>query len=270
MIKYGDLIIFDDKHKLLCGNSTKEEDIDYLLDDKEIMLYTDPPYNASFNGRSGDHNIIKNDALSHNDFILFTKKWYKNVCRKNIQVYYIWCNNYLKSIIENIDQDRWIIQNKTPIIWVKNNFGMGSNYRPKYEMLLFDGKIDNNILNECNVWEITKDNGETYIHPTQKPLECFERGIRNHTNINYILDIFAGSGSSLLATINQNKIWLGIELDNIYCDKIIRRYYDYTFSNNIKIIRDNKIIGFEEIKKELQLLKGSTKKGEITEQTRLF
>ena len=61
-----------------------------------------------------------------------------------------------------------------------------------------------------------------------------------------------------------------MELAEEYCDKIIRRYYDYTFSNNIKILRGDKILDFENIKKELKLLNGATKKGEITNQTRLF
>ena len=61
-----------------------------------------------------------------------------------------------------------------------------------------------------------------------------------------------------------------MELSPEYCDKIIRRYYDYTFSNNIKLIRNGKTYDFEYIKKELNLLQGTTKKGEIIEQTRLF
>jgi len=267
MIQLGDVIIFDNKHRLMCGDITK---INITIPNNTI-LYTDPPYNASFNGKSGDHDIIINDSMNDNEFYLFIKKWYNNiVVDNNFIAIYIWCNNYLKGVIENIDKERWLVKNKKPIIWIKNNFGMGRNYRPKYEMLMFDGKIDEYIKNECDVWQIKKDNGDTYIHPTQKPIECFERGIKNHANSNFVLDTFAGSGSSFIATIKQNKTWLGVELDCQYCNKIIRRYYDYTFSNNIKILRNDKIIGFEQIKKELKLLNGATKKGEITEQTRMF
>ena len=270
MIEYGDIVIFDDKHKLLCGDSTKNEDIKKIIVN-EFIFYTDPPYNASFNGRSGDHNIILNDSMDDIDFYNFTKKWYDNIkIYFNINPLYIWCNNYLKHIIESIDKKRWVIKNKTPIIWNKNNFGMGINYRGKYEMLMFDGNIDEDIKNECNVWDINKDNGENYIHPTQKPIECFERGIQNHKKIINVIDIFAGSGSSLIATHKLNKNWYGIELDEQYCDKIIRRYYDYTFTHNIKLIRNGITYDFDYIKKELQLLKGASKKGEILEQTRLF
>jgi len=271
--KKNDIYVIDNKHILLCGDSTVLSSYVKILkgDTKDMLLYTDPPYNASFNGRSGDFDIIKNDKLDDELFILFIKKWYNCIKVFKFDGMYIFCNNYLKHIIENLDPNRWIIRNKKPIIWVKNNFGMGRNYRPKYEMLLFDGKIDNDILNACDVWEIKKDNGSKYIHPTQKPIDCFLNGIKNHKNIKKILDPFAGSGTSLIASEISNKIWRGIELDENYCDKIIRRYYDYFLTDNIILYRDGLCYDFKYLKRELNLLKRATDKGIVNiEQDRLF
>jgi len=290
MIKKSDVVILDGKHVLMCGDSTsndiflalsaliKEQNnlslLDWLAENNEkVMIYTDPPYNAAFNGRSGDHDIILNDKLEEEEFYNLIKSWYfklKEVFGVKVPTY-IWCNNYLKNIIENIDPTRWNIPNKKPIIWVKNNFGMGRNYRPKYEMCLFDGKIDKTILNECDIWEIKKDNGTNYIHPTQKPVECFERGMRNHKNVKYVIDSFAGSGSSLIASLNTQKIWLGMEYDEFYVEKIIRRYYDYTFTKDIKLLRNGVLYNFEYIVKEMKLLSGANNKGIIDKNTtRLF
>lgn len=266
-IKKGDIIVFEDKHYLLCDDSTDENNYIKLLNkipnQQQFILFTDPPYNAMFNGRSGDFEIICNDNMNDSEFEQFITTWYDCIKKQLLDKYhvnlYIYCNNYLKHIIENIDKDRWVIKNKKPIIWVKNNFGMGSNYRPKYEMLMFDGKIDNDIKNECDVWMISKDNVSEYIHPTQKPVECFSRGIKNHKDILFVIDTFAGSGSSLIASINNNKEWLGMGIDPIYCEKIIRRYYDYTLTNNIYILRENTKIKFEDIKNNLKLLVESKK-----------
>lgn len=275
--KKGDVYIFDDKHKLMCGDSTDKENYLFLFKTTDlknvenVMLYTDPPYNASFNGRSGDFGVIKNDDMSDDDFKEFIYKWYECTKLFNFKASYIFCNNYLKGVVEQIDPKKWLVKNKRPIIWVKNNFGMGNNYRPKYEMLMYDGDIDNTIKNECDVWNISKDNVECYIHPTQKPLDCFVRGMNNHSLITNVLDTFAGSGSSLIASIITKKIWYGFELDELYCDKIVRRYYDYTLTENIKLIRNGVEYGFEYIKENLKLLNGASKKGEVNDnQARLF
>lgn len=159
------------------------------------------------------------------------------------------------------------------LIWEKKPVLSFSDYNNMHEPILygwkegthkFYGNQKNHSILKCN-----RDNIHT--HTTPKPIELYELFIINSSLKNKnVLDIFSGSGTCLIACHNKNRNAYLMELDPQYCDKIIRRYYDYTFSNNIKIIRDNKIINFEEIKKELQLLKGSTKKGEITEQTRLF
>jgi site-specific DNA-methyltransferase (adenine-specific) len=282
--KENDLIVFDDKHILVYGDSANNKNIlEQVLNYKGItktyfesnsILYTDPPYNAAFNGRSGDHEVIKNDSMTQEEFEQFTQKWYNNIVKQyKFNSIYIWCNNYLKGVIEKIDSERWLMPGLKPIVWVKNNFGMGRNYRPKYELLMFKGEIDSSILNECDVWNIRKDDGSNYIHPTQKPLECFSRGIKNHSLIKYVVDIFAGSGSCLIATVNDNtnKEWIGVEIDELYISKIIKRYYDYTMSKNIKIIRANgSIVNFESLKAALKLNNATTSKGVVLNQNTLF
>lgn len=88
LIKLGDIIIFDNKHVLLCEDSTIEKNYEILLNNIElskekIIFYTDPPYNAGFNGRSKSFEVIINDNMNDNDFKNFISKWYE-CCKKKI------------------------------------------------------------------------------------------------------------------------------------------------------------------------------------------
>lgn len=268
MVKYGDIIIFDDKHKLMCGDATKEEDVKKLLDGKKIdLLVTDPPYAIKY--QSGHRNDKFDILFNDNKILDFT--FIMNLLKQNANAY-IWTSHHKYNEWREMYSNYY----KSTIIWNKGGGGMGDlegDYGTNYEMCLFLVK-GRKILNGKrlpSVWNILKDNGDSYIHPTQKPIELFKIPIKKSSNINEnVIDLFGGSGTCLIACENLKRNCYMMELSTEYCDKIIRRYYDYTFSENIKIIRNNKIISFETIKQELQLLKGTTKKGEVTEQTRLF
>jgi len=226
-IKLGDLIELGG-HRVLCGDSTNEADVTKLMDGTKVdLIFTDPPYNVAFNGRSGKHDIIKNDNLSESDFDTFINNTIKIIKWVNADKYYIWCNWKFYGIL----QDK--LEYKSCIVWAKNVFGMGNGYRHQHEFCLYNGKIDEEIKNESDLWEIKKDTN--YMHPTQKPVALSERGIGNHRKAINILDLFGGSGSTLIGCENLNRKAYLMELDEKYAQVIIQRWCDYTSIDTIKI-----------------------------------
>lgn len=158
-------------HRLMCGDSTNKDDVVKLTNGKQIdIIFTDPPYNVAFNGRSGNFDVIKNDNLSDDDFKDFIDKTIGIIKFINAPNYYIWCNwKFYGLLQEKLDF-------KSCIVWSKNVFGMGIGYRHQHEFCLFNGKIDDNIKNESDLWKIPKD--VNYIHPTQKPVALGIRALK--------------------------------------------------------------------------------------------
>ncbi len=220
--KQGDIWVLG-KHRLMCGDSTQKEDVMHLLNEQQVdMLFTDPPYNMSFNGRSGNFEIIENDNLSENEFNIFINKFLDiaiNIIKP--KAYYICCNWCFYSILQ------LRLKPKACIVWAKNNFGLGKGYRHQHEFILFDGFIKENITNETDLWEINRD--KEYIHPTQKPVDLSVRAIKNSSKENdLILDLFGGSGSTLIAAEQTKRICYTMELDPKYCDVIVKRWENLT------------------------------------------
>ena len=152
------------------------------------MLFTDPPYNVAFNGRSGKFDVIENDNLSNADFTTFIKRVISVIKALNLKTYYIWCNWKFYGLLQQN------LEFKNCIVWAKNVFGMGKGYRHQHEFCLFNGMIDPDITNESDLWEIAKDTN--YIHPTQKPTALCTRALNNHRKVKNVLDLFGGSGST--------------------------------------------------------------------------
>lgn len=209
------------RHRLMCGDSTSITDVEKLIDGERIdMIFTDPPYNVSFNGRSGKFDVIKNDDLSQNEFADFIDSTINTIKVINAPIHYIWCNwNFYGILQEKLDY-------KSCIVWAKNVFGMGKGYRHQHEFCLFNGKIDENIKNETDLWQIKKDHN--YVHPTQKPVELSYRAIGNHSGVQTVLDLFGGSGSTLIGCEQRNVRCYMMELDPKYVDVIIARWETFT------------------------------------------
>lgn len=218
--KHGDIYILG-KHRLMCGDSTNIDDVDKLLNNNIIdLIFTDPPYNVAFNGRSGKHDVIKNDDLSDSDFADFITGVCNVISIVNPKAYYIWCNWKFYGIL----QDK--LDYKTCIVWAKNVFGMGQGYRHQHEFCLFNGKVDDWIKNESDLWEIKKDNN--YVHPTQKPVALSVRAFGNHIKYLNVLDLFGGSGSTLIGAEQTGRKAFIMELDQKYCDVIVKRWQEFT------------------------------------------
>jgi DNA modification methylase len=218
--KPGDLWVLGN-HRVMCGDSTVITDVERLMDGNHVdLIFTDPPYNVAFNGRSGKHDVIKNDDLSTEDFDQFIGEVLQTIKTIGAPAYYIWCN---WKFYATLQRD---LEYKSCIVWAKNVFGMGTNYRHQHEFCLFNGNIDDHIKNESDLWEVKKDTN--YVHPTQKPVELSQRALGNHRKAKNILDLFAGSGSTLLGCEIMNRHAFIMELDPRYCDVIVKRWEDFT------------------------------------------
>lgn len=209
------------RHRLMCGDSTSIDAVEKLMDGKSVdLVFTDPPYNVAFNGRSGKHEVIKNDNLSDADFADFIDGTIATIKAVDPKAYYIWCNWDFYGILQGK------LDYKSCIVWAKNVFGMGVGYRHQHEFCLFNGKIDEVIKNESDLWSIKKDHG--YVHPTQKPVELSVRAFGNHVKLLNVLDLFGGSGSTLIGAEQTGRNCFMMELDPKYIDVIIKRWQDYT------------------------------------------
>ena len=208
-------------HRLMCGDSTSIDAVNKLMDGNKVdMLFTDPPYNVAFNGRSGKHDVIKNDDLSDDDFSTFIDDVIQTIKTIDPPIYYIWCNWNFYGILQNQ------LEYKTCVVWAKNVFGLGNGYRHQHEFCLFNGKIDGHIKNESDLWSIKKDS--KYMHPTQKPVELSVRAFSNHIKQKNVLDLFGGSGSTLIGAEQTGRNSFVMELDPKYCDVIIKRWQEFT------------------------------------------
>lgn len=218
--KRGDVWLLGE-HRVMCGDSTMIDDVEKLMNgEKADMVFTDPPYNVAFNGRSGKFGVIKNDNIAKDKFEELIIEVCSVIKTLNPESYYIWCNWKFYGILqENLDY-------KSCIVWAKNVFGMGNNYRHQHEFCLFNGSIDDHIKNETDLWEIKKDS--RYIHPTQKPVELSVRAFSNHIKQINIVDLFGGSGSTLIGAQQTGRKAFLMELDEHYCDVIIERWEKFT------------------------------------------
>jgi len=210
--KTGDLYALGN-HRLLCGDATKKEDVERLMDGKKAdMVFTDPPYGL------GGYGGRKNMELRGDD--LDPQQFYHSI--PDAKELYVWgrAENYVHLKFKPRDV----------IVWVKNNFGLGKGYRGQYEMCFYKGDFNGS---DSDVWQIPKDTG--YQHPTQKPVLLAERAIKN-SNQYSVLDLFLGSGSTLIACEKTNRKCYGMEIDPHYCDVIVKRWEDYT-GNKAELIK---------------------------------
>lgn len=250
-VKRGDLWQLG-RHFLLCADSTDKEDVEYLMDGKKAdLLWTDPPYGVSYadknaylnaTGRGNKIQVeIKNDHLSLENIEAFWTTVLNNACcfMKDKSAYYI---SYAQGfgleqkMLDAVSNSG--LQLKHVIIWVKNNHVLGRcDYNYKHEPILYGWKKDGTHefygAGKCktSVWEFPKPL-KNDLHPTMKPVELVEESILNSTKEDdIVLDLFLGSGTTLIACEKTNRICYGIELDPHYCSVIIQRYIDYVGSN---------------------------------------
>lgn len=267
--KLGDLYIINGKHRLLCGDSTKLESIKLVLNGSEIDLgVTDPPYNIAYNSLDKNYKDIQNDNMDDLNFRKFLTDSLKYLPYQN----YVFCN--WKSY-----HNFWIALNeikkppKACLVWDKE-IGVQNldKYFKQHEFVLYTGKFGGEKTLSGDVFRYKrevqlKDGGE--FHPTPKPVNLIVRLLEDNPETINVLDLFAGSGSTLIACERTDKTSFNIELDPDYIDNILRRFFDHTIGCSYELIRDNKTYKMDQLINELKLDQ-EFKKGKITAQTRLI
>ena len=225
--KLGDIYQLG-KHRLMCGDSTSITDVEKLMDgEKADMVFTDPPYGYNYqsNMREKSHKF---DVIENDDKILDFFP--------NIQMV---CNGFVFICTTWKVLDKWIPLFKqyhelsNMIIWNKGGGGIGDlkhTFSTDYEVILCasNGKeITGKRIG--SVWTISKDTASSYLHPTQKPVKLSEFAIRNTTNRDdVVLDLFGGSGSTLIACEQLKRNCYMMEYDPKYIDVIIERWEQFT------------------------------------------
>jgi len=222
-IVIGDLFEIGE-HRLLCGDSTDSDAVAKLMNgEKADMVFTDPPYGVSYQSnmrsKSEKFDILENDNV-------FITEWINNLPLFSKGFVFVWTSwKVLKQWIEFCEP---IGELSNMIIWDKGGGGIGDlkkTFLTDFEIALVyhrDAEIKGKRLG--SVWSIGKDGSSTYLHPTQKPIELPAMAIENITNKNeLILDLFLGSGSTMVAAHQLKRKCYGMELDPKYCQVIIDR-----------------------------------------------
>jgi len=216
-IVLGDLFEIGE-HRLLCGDSTDSDQVAKLMNgQKADMVFTDPPYGVNMN-RSGK---ILNDNLNNNDlFDLLNSAFVNSLINSKDGHFYWWIGFKGYSLMEKCFVDNEIKIDNC-IVWNKPSIGLGkTGYRYKHELCIFKGEIKNKSLSD--VWEFGRD-GQG-LHPTMKPIELIAYALNNSSaNGDLVLDLFLGSGSTMVAAQQLNRKCYGMELDPKYCQVIIDR-----------------------------------------------
>jgi len=224
-------------HRLMCGDSTSEKDVGLLMDGKKAeMTFTDPPYLMNFTGAvnadgsksfGAIHGAIKNDKMSRADGDVFISSIVKNIKEFCTGAYYI-CFYRLgvDYVFRALDEND--LKYRAQIIWFKKGGTLSnSDYKSNYEPIIYGWINDHNFHGgkaEWDFWDISKTK-KNDLHPTMKPIELCARAIKNSAKKGeLVLDLFGGSGSTLIACEETSRQCRMMELDPKYCDVIVRRY----------------------------------------------
>lgn len=236
------------RHRLMCGDSTSIDAVDTLMSgEKADMVFTDPPYNIGFGGTMSSttkggvlmpfktentkYDEIKNDRKTSEDFRQFMADALAVVRTYCMGAWYI---SFSSSTIDELlnPLKRSDMKWKSIIIWVKNQAPMGGgDYKRKYEPIVygnFSGDFYGEAYCEDDVWEFQRTL-KNDLHPTMKPIPLIENAIQHGSKMGHaVLDLFGGSGSTLIACEKTNRRCFMMELDPHYCDVIIARWEKYT------------------------------------------
>lgn len=256
--RHGDVWILGD-HRLLCGDSTSKQDLEKLMSGELAdMAFTDPPYNVDYGNNAkdkmrGKDRRIMNDNLG-DDFYQFLKDALTNLLSVTKGACYIAMSSSELDTLQKAFRDaggKW----STFIVWAKNTFTLGrSDYQRQYEPILYGWREGND-----HFWCGARDQGDVWffnkpvkndLHPTMKPVELVERALRNSSKSrDIVLDLFGGSGSTLIACEKTGRAARLIELDPKYVDVIVRRWQDYSGE---QAIRESDELSFDEVALSMQ------------------
>ena len=247
------------RHRLMCGDATSAEDVAALMDGKKAnLIVTDPPYNVAF--RSGSGLSIQNDSMENGEFYTFLYNSFQNMAahlEKGGAAYVFHADtegmNFRKAFVDAGFHLAGVC------IWVKNSLVLGrSDYQWQHEPVLY-GFLKNgkhpwySDRKQTTIWNYDKPK-RNKNHPTSKPLDLLGYPICNSSQENAIvLDTFGGSGSTMMACEQTNRICHMMELDEKYASVILRRYVEDTGdSENVYVVRGGEKIPYSALVKEVE------------------
>lgn len=250
--KRGDVFVLG-RHRLMCGDATILDDVKTLVGGVAIdMIFTDPPYNVDYEGTAGK---IQNDKQSDKDFYDFLCKSFANMYEVTKSGGVVYCchadteglnfRNAFKSAGFKLSE---------VLIWVKNSLVLGRcDYHWRHEPILYGWKegsahyyIDDRT--QDTVWEYSKPKANE-LHPTMKPLELVGKAIKNSSKkFQNVLDLFGGSGSTLIASEQIERNAYLMEIDERFVDVIVKRYLRFMQGyTNTFLIRNGERINLVDI-----------------------
>ena len=218
------------EHRLLCGDSTDSDQVAKLMNgEKADMVFTDPPYNIDYEGvKKGNHDKIKNDKMSDEDFTQFLY----DALNINCDTFYVCCSwqysHLFRKALENLQKPV-----KSFIVWDKVNPAKHlDKYFKQHEIILYHGKFGGEKTIRGDVWQTKRERNT--VHPTMKPIAIIEMALNDNLGKINIYDAFLGSGSTMVASHQLKRKCYGMELDPKYCDVIVRRMIKLDPSISVK------------------------------------
>ena len=224
------------RHRLMCGDSTSIEDVEKLMGGQLAdMLLTDPPYNVAYEGKTKDRLTIQNDSMDNDSFRQFLRDAFSSAdaVMKQGAVFYIWHADSEGYNFRGACFDiGWKV--RQCLIWNKNSMVMGrQDYQWKHEPCLYGWKDGASHLwasdrKQTTVIDYQKPNASK-IHPTMKPVGLFDYQIKNNTKGgDIVLDLFNGSGTTIMACEQNGRVARCMELDPRYVDACVKRWENFT------------------------------------------
>ncbi|MBQ1792376.1 MAG: DNA modification methylase [Oscillospiraceae bacterium] len=250
--KAGDLWMLGE-HRLFCGDSTKSETYELLMNGKHAQLVvTDPPYNVDYKGTAGK---IKNDKMAEDQFEQFLLAAYSQMYESmtdDASIYVFHSDSHGLAFRKAFEEAGFYLSGCC--IWKKQSLVLGrSPYQWQHEPVLFGWKKKGKHQwytgrKESTIWEFDKPK-KNADHPTMKPVALVAYPIMNSTMTGcLVLDPFGGSGSTLIACEQTGRTCYTVELDEKFCDVIVKRYIDQVGSaEGVTVLRDGLTYRFDEI-----------------------
>lgn len=246
--KLGDIYTLGE-HRVLCGDSTKEEDVSKLMDGNLAdMVFTDPPWNVNYgavkkgNAQGYVPRTIENDHMETEDFSEFMKLSFTRLneaSKVGTPTYVVMSAQEWGNMMLQLKSSGYYWS--STIIWNKDHLVLSrKDYHTKYEPIWYGWKEGTRLCpledrKQSDVWDVDRPT-KSELHPTTKPIELVSKAIINSSKAgDMVLDLFLGSGSTLIAAEKTGRICNGMELDPKYCDVIVQRYVDYVDNPVVKL-----------------------------------
>lgn len=231
----GDIWILGN-HRLMCGDSVVLADVERLMaGSKADLVFTDPPYNVDYTGYTKEKLKIQSDKMTTEEFVAFlqgTFASYRVVIKPGASMYVCHPSSFQREFQNAIESAGFSV--RAQIIWAKNTFAWGfGRYKFQHEPIFYchvEGESDAwyGDKTQSTLWQEKKP-AANRLHPTMKPVELIERALRNSSKAgDRVVDLFGGSGSTMIACEKTGRESSLMELDPKYADVIVKRWQDFT------------------------------------------